>query len=70
MCETDDGTMTPGPSEAVRKKSDADFIFGKAIGEGSFGTVYLAKDIHTAKVFASKFFVDCCIYVFRFARVF
>lgn len=29
------------------KRSDRDFIFGKLIGEGSFSSVYLAKDIHT-----------------------
>jgi hypothetical protein len=36
------------------KRSANDFRFGKSIGEGSFSTVYLAKDIHTNKEFASK----------------
>lgn len=46
--------MTPQPPEEGRKRSSDDFIFGKVIGEGSFSTVYLAKDIHTNKEFASK----------------
>lgn len=37
------------------KRSANDFRFGKTIGEGSFSTVYLAKDIHTGKECASKF---------------
>lgn len=41
--------MTPPP-----KRSSSDFVFGKVIGEGSFSTVYLAKDIHTTKEFAIK----------------
>lgn len=36
------------------KRSANDFRFGKAIGEGSFSTVYLAKDIHSNKEYASK----------------
>ncbi|XP_046750227.1 3-phosphoinositide-dependent protein kinase 1 isoform X1 [Diprion similis] len=36
------------------KYTPKDFIFGKVIGEGSFGTVYLAKDIHTGKEHAIK----------------
>jgi hypothetical protein len=36
------------------KRSHRDYIFGKVIGEGSFSTVYLAKDIHTSKECASK----------------
>lgn len=46
--------MTPQPQEESRKRSPEDYIFGKVIGEGSFSTVYLAKDIHTSKEFASK----------------
>lgn len=46
--------MTPQPSEEERKRSAEDFIFGKVIGEGSFSTVYLAKDVHTNKEYASK----------------
>lgn len=51
--------MTPPPSEEGRKRSASDFIFGKVIGEGSFSTVYLAKDIHTNKEFASKLINYC-----------
>uniref|UniRef100_A0A1B6EAV1 3-phosphoinositide-dependent protein kinase 1 n=1 Tax=Clastoptera arizonana TaxID=38151 RepID=A0A1B6EAV1_9HEMI len=36
------------------KRTPKDFIFGKTIGEGSFSTVYLAKDIHTSKEYAIK----------------
>lgn len=36
------------------KRTTKDFIFGKVIGEGSFSTVYLTKDIHSAKEYAIK----------------
>ncbi|XP_032674497.1 3-phosphoinositide-dependent protein kinase 1 isoform X5 [Odontomachus brunneus] len=36
------------------KRTPKDFIFGKVIGEGSFSTVYLAKDIHSSKEYAIK----------------
>ncbi|KAG1684817.1 3-phosphoinositide-dependent protein kinase 1 [Nymphon striatum] len=36
------------------KKTPKDFIFGKVIGEGSFSSVYLAKDINSEKEFAIK----------------
>lgn len=36
------------------KRSHRDYIFGKVIGEGSFSTVYLAKDIHNGKECAIK----------------
>jgi hypothetical protein len=36
------------------KRTHRDYIFGKVIGEGSFSTVYLAKDIHNNKECASK----------------
>lgn len=38
----------------THKRTPKDFIFGKVIGEGSFSTVYLAKDIHTSKEYAIK----------------
>ncbi|KAL1518079.1 hypothetical protein ABEB36_001758 [Hypothenemus hampei] len=40
--------------EIIKKKTPSDFIFGKVIGEGSFSTVYLAKDVQTNKEFAIK----------------
>ncbi|XP_059480964.1 3-phosphoinositide-dependent protein kinase 1 [Neocloeon triangulifer] len=40
--------------QPANKRSAKDFIFGKVIGEGSFSTVYLAKDIHTHKELAIK----------------
>ncbi|XP_063975677.1 3-phosphoinositide-dependent protein kinase 1 isoform X2 [Diachasmimorpha longicaudata] len=38
----------------THKRSPKDFIFGKVIGEGSFSTVYIAKDIHTSREYAIK----------------
>ncbi|XP_066139667.1 3-phosphoinositide-dependent protein kinase 1 isoform X1 [Euwallacea fornicatus] len=46
--------MTPPQEQEIRKKTPSDFIFGKVIGEGSFSTVYLAKDVQTNKEFAIK----------------
>ncbi|KAJ3662840.1 hypothetical protein Zmor_007164 [Zophobas morio] len=46
--------MPPPGEDVVRKRTPADFVFGKVIGEGSFSTVYLAKDVHTNKEFAIK----------------
>lgn len=43
--------MVPDPTKI---RTAHDFRFGKSIGEGSFSTVYLAKDIHTRKEYASK----------------
>lgn len=36
------------------KKSSSNFRFGKVIGEGSFSTVYIAKEISSGKEYASK----------------
>lgn len=60
---SDDGGSSPTP---ITKKNDPnrrtpnDFRFGKSIGEGSFSTVYLAKDIHSSREYASKL-NDYCI---------
>jgi hypothetical protein len=43
------------PRASAIKRSANDFRFLKAIGEGSFSTVYLAQDIHTTKKYASKY---------------
>ncbi|XP_049860843.1 3-phosphoinositide-dependent protein kinase 1-like isoform X1 [Schistocerca gregaria] len=43
-----------GNAAPAVKRTPNDFIFGKAIGEGSFSTVYLAKDIHTGNEYAIK----------------
>lgn len=43
---------TTSRSNKIRGAND--FRFGKSIGEGSFSTVYLAKDIHTNREYASK----------------
>lgn len=48
-------TNTPQtvPTRSTKRTAN-DYRFGKTIGEGSFSTVYLAKDIHTNKEVASK----------------
>ncbi|XP_031789102.1 3-phosphoinositide-dependent protein kinase 1 isoform X1 [Nasonia vitripennis] len=48
-------TATPTTTVVpTHKRTPKDFIFGKVIGEGSFSTVYIAKDIHTSKEYAIK----------------
>ncbi|CAI9728956.1 3-phosphoinositide-dependent protein kinase 1-like [Octopus vulgaris] len=52
-----DHSVDPPTTLAKRpsgKKTPNDFIFGKVIGEGSFSTVYLAKEINTEKEYAIK----------------
>lgn len=46
-------TSASGISKSNKMSTD-DFIFGRTLGEGSFSSVYLAKDIHTNKEHASK----------------
>ncbi|XP_065580101.1 3-phosphoinositide-dependent protein kinase 1-like isoform X3 [Artemia franciscana] len=46
--------MTENLEAPPMKRSANDFIFGKVLGEGSFSTVFLAKDVHTSKEFAIK----------------
>ncbi|XP_014663195.1 PREDICTED: 3-phosphoinositide-dependent protein kinase 1-like isoform X3 [Priapulus caudatus] len=58
-CEniTSDDNLSPSPSKnamPLSKKKAEDYIFGKIIGEGSFSTVFLAKDIQTQKEYAIK----------------
>lgn len=50
-------TSSPTLNQAHKnvKRSAKDYIFGKLIGEGCYSTVYLAKDIHTGKEYASKY---------------
>lgn len=50
---TEQQTNRHGMGQAP-KRTHRDYIFGKVIGEGSFSTVYLAKDIHNGKECASK----------------
>lgn len=45
--------MTP-TTEETRKRTSSDYVFGKVLGDGSFSTVFLARDIHTNKEYASK----------------
>lgn len=40
------------------RRTANDYRFGKSIGEGSFSTVYLAKDIYNNKEVASKLFIN------------
>lgn len=50
----------PAQEEPMRvmKKTPDDYIFGKMIGEGSFSTVYLAKEVASGREFASKWKFD------------
>uniref|UniRef100_A0A0B7AQB0 3-phosphoinositide-dependent protein kinase 1 n=2 Tax=Arion vulgaris TaxID=1028688 RepID=A0A0B7AQB0_9EUPU len=41
-------------AQSKTKKTPNDFIFGKVIGEGSYSTVYLARDVSTQREFAIK----------------
>lgn len=41
-------------NKKAAKKTPNDFIFGKVIGEGSYSTVYLAKEVETGTEFAIK----------------
>lgn len=41
-------------ASAAQDPTDEDYIFKRILGEGSFSTVYLAKDIHHNKEFAVK----------------
>lgn len=41
-------------AEKPQKRTPNDFVFGKVIGEGSFSTVYLAKEISSGTEFAIK----------------
>uniref|UniRef100_T1JHU9 3-phosphoinositide-dependent protein kinase 1 n=1 Tax=Strigamia maritima TaxID=126957 RepID=T1JHU9_STRMM len=45
---------TSVPSSTTKKQRDKDYIFGKVIGEGSFSTVFLVKDIRNEKQYAMK----------------
>lgn len=49
-------TSTHASSQSYRhaKRTAKDYIFGKMIGDGCYSTVFLAKDIHTGKEYASK----------------
>jgi hypothetical protein len=47
------------------KRSANDFRFLKAIGEGSFSTVYLAQDIHTKTKYASEYIQKKSLSFFR-----
>lgn len=48
----DGGQNNPATVATVRGPND--FVFGRPLGEGSFSTVYLAKDVQTSKEFAIK----------------
>ncbi|KAG4071171.1 hypothetical protein HA402_001161 [Bradysia odoriphaga] len=45
---------TQNAPKSIKIRGVNDFRFGIAIGEGSFSTVYLAKDIHTNREYAIK----------------
>lgn len=49
---------SPAPSQPQKptKRTAKDYIFGKLIGEGCYSTVFLAKDIHSGKEYASTYY--------------
>ncbi|XP_014678425.1 PREDICTED: 3-phosphoinositide-dependent protein kinase 1-like [Priapulus caudatus] len=47
------GATSPGVTKQTRKRPE-DYIFGKILGEGSFATVFLARDVQTHKEYAIK----------------
>lgn len=51
MSQDDSGKFD---GKKATKKTPNDFIFGKVIGEGSYSTVYLAKEIESGNEFAVK----------------
>ena len=48
---------TPSGNDARKKKKKEDFVFGKILGEGSYSTVVLAKEVATEREFAIKILV-------------
>ncbi|GAV05973.1 hypothetical protein RvY_16019 [Ramazzottius varieornatus] len=52
--DVQDRAADPPKLPVTTKRTPDDFIFEKVIGEGSFSTVYLARDIHTSKQWAIK----------------
>ncbi|XP_048762659.1 3-phosphoinositide-dependent protein kinase 1-like [Ostrea edulis] len=47
-------SVNSGESKKNVKKTPNDFIFGKVIGEGSYSTVYLAKEVDSSTEYAIK----------------
>ncbi|KAJ7382291.1 3-phosphoinositide dependent protein kinase-1 [Desmophyllum pertusum] len=51
--EKKESPTSPTP-QAVKKKRPEDFKFGKVLGEGSFSTVYVVRELSTGKEYAMK----------------
>ncbi|XP_013385959.1 3-phosphoinositide-dependent protein kinase 1 [Lingula anatina] len=49
-----DNKMSKRSSMKQMKKKPEDFLFGKVIGEGSYSTVFLVKEVSTGKEYAMK----------------
>lgn len=49
-----DSPTALSPSQPIKKKRPEDFKFGKILGEGSFSTVYVVREISTGKEYAMK----------------
>lgn len=45
---------SPSSSQPIKKKKPEDFKFGKILGEGSFSTVYVVREISTGREYAMK----------------
>lgn len=59
--QTPTSTHSSNQSYRHTKRTAKDYIFGKLIGDGCYSTVFLAKDIHTGKEYASKYLCVYCI---------
>jgi len=56
--DTSDRNRTPsGSNDPRKKKKKEDFVFGKILGEGSYSTVVLAKEVATEREYAIKILV-------------
>lgn len=47
-------SLSSTSSQPIKKKRPEDFKFGKILGEGSFSTVYVVREISTGKEYAMK----------------
>lgn len=41
-------------NESIPRRSESDYHFGRVLGEGSFSTVYVARELASRKEYASE----------------